>query len=104
MHVPRMPHERFQGKSSPGCRGDSMLQFDWRIGELKQALDHLSLAESTLIALGFKKEILPWLEQPEWSAGYGWFSLVIDTLQDTSYALRDQSGAPAACGRYCPAT
>lgn len=51
IHVPRMPHERFQGKSGLGYRGDSILQFDWCVGELMQTLDRLGLAENTLVVL-----------------------------------------------------
>lgn len=51
IHVPRMPHERFQGKSGLGLRGDSILQFDWCIGELMKCLDELNLAEKTLLIL-----------------------------------------------------
>lgn len=51
IHVPRMPHERFQGKSGLGLRGDSILQFDWCIGELMKCIDELKLAENTLFIL-----------------------------------------------------
>ncbi len=33
-HVPRVPHERFVGKSGMGPRGDAILQSDWSIGQL----------------------------------------------------------------------
>jgi arylsulfatase A len=49
VHVPRMPHERFQGKSSMGFRGDSILQLDWCVGELMKALDDNGLSENTLV-------------------------------------------------------
>ncbi len=49
IHVPRMPHERFQGKTSLGFRGDSILSLDWCVGELMAVLDRLELAENTLI-------------------------------------------------------
>ncbi len=49
LHVPRMPHERFQGKSGLGYRGDSILQLDWCVGELMKTLDRLGLAEKTLV-------------------------------------------------------
>ena len=49
LHVPRMPHERFQGKSGLGFRADSILQLDWCVGELMKALDRLGLAEKTLV-------------------------------------------------------
>ena len=34
LHVPRMPHERFHGKSGLGFRGDSIVQLDWCVGQL----------------------------------------------------------------------
>jgi arylsulfatase A-like enzyme len=49
LHVPRIPHERFQGKSPLGFRGDSIVQLDWCVGELMKTLDRLKLAENTLI-------------------------------------------------------
>ena len=49
VHVPRMPHERFQGKSTMGFRGDAILQLDWCVGELMKTLDDLNLAENTLV-------------------------------------------------------
>jgi arylsulfatase A len=49
IHVPRMPHERFQGKTSLGYRGDAIIQLDWCVGELMAALDRLELAENTLV-------------------------------------------------------
>ncbi|MFG0291033.1 MAG: arylsulfatase [Rhodopirellula sp. JB044] len=51
IHVPRMPHERFQGKSQLGLRGDSILEFDWCVGELMKTLDRLQLSEKTLVVL-----------------------------------------------------
>lgn len=51
IHVPRMPHERFQGKSGTGFRGDSILEFDWCVGEIMKTLDRLNLTEKTLIVL-----------------------------------------------------
>ncbi len=49
IHVPRMPHERLQGKTSLGFRGDAIVQLDWCVGELMDALDRLQLAENTLV-------------------------------------------------------
>ncbi len=49
LHVPRMPHERFQGKTKLGFRGDSIIQLDWCVGELMKTLDRLDLAENTLV-------------------------------------------------------
>ncbi|WP_442512153.1 sulfatase family protein [Novipirellula sp. SH528] len=49
IHVPRIPHERFQGKTSLGLRGDSIIELDWCVGELMKTLDRLKLAENTLV-------------------------------------------------------
>ena len=49
IHVPRMPHERFQGKTSLGYRGDAILQLDWCVGEVLKTLERLHLSEKTLV-------------------------------------------------------
>lgn len=49
IHVPRMPHERFQGKTTLGYRGDAIVQLDWCVGELMKTLDRLKLAKNTLV-------------------------------------------------------
>jgi arylsulfatase A len=51
VHVPRMPHKRFQGKTTLGYRGDSIVQLDWCVGELVATLERLKLSEKTLIVL-----------------------------------------------------
>lgn len=48
-HVPRMPHERFQGTTPHGYRTDSIVQLDWCVGELSKTLDRLGLTENTLV-------------------------------------------------------
>jgi len=49
IHVPRMPNERFQGKSSLGWRGDAILELDWGVGAILKELDRLGIADNTLI-------------------------------------------------------
>jgi arylsulfatase A-like enzyme len=49
IHVPRMPHARFIGKSGMGPRGDAILQLDWSVGEIVRALDRLDLTNRTLV-------------------------------------------------------
>ncbi len=49
IHVPRVPHPRFVGKSAMGPRGDALVQFDWCVGEVLRTLDDLGLAENTLV-------------------------------------------------------
>jgi arylsulfatase A len=82
-HVPRIPHERFQGVSGLGPRADSILQLDWSVGELMKILEEAGISENTLIVFcsdngpvlddGYKddaKELLG-LHQPNgpWSGG-----------------------------------
>ena len=51
VHVPRVPHPRFVGKSGMGPRGDAIVEFDWSVGEILRALDRNGLAENTLVLL-----------------------------------------------------
>jgi len=51
VHVPRVPHPRFVGKSGMGPRGDAIVEFDWSVGEVLKALDANGLAENTLVIL-----------------------------------------------------
>jgi arylsulfatase A-like enzyme len=49
IHVPRVPHPRFAGKSGCGVRGDVVQELDWCVGQVLDALDRLKLAERTLV-------------------------------------------------------
>lgn len=49
IHVPRVPHERFAGKSGMGPRGDVILQLDWAVGKVLETLDRLGIAQNTMI-------------------------------------------------------
>ena len=49
IHVPRVPHPRFAGKSGMGPRGDVILQFDWSVGEIIRTVEELDLSRKTLI-------------------------------------------------------
>jgi arylsulfatase A-like enzyme len=51
IHVPRVPHPRFVGKTEMGPRGDVIVQFDWSTGEILNTLDRLKLTENTLVIL-----------------------------------------------------
>lgn len=51
IHVPRVPHERFSGKSGLGARGDALLSFDWSVGKVMDALKRLGLDENTIVIL-----------------------------------------------------
>ncbi len=49
IHVPRVPHERFQGVTPLGPRGDCIVELDWCVGELVAYLKRHNLNEQTLI-------------------------------------------------------
>lgn len=51
IHVPRVPHPRFAGRTPMGPRGDAIAQFDGCVGELLGTLDRLGLATNTLVIL-----------------------------------------------------
>ncbi len=51
IHVPRYPHSRFVGKSGMGPRGDAILQFDYTVGAILDALERQGIADNTLIIL-----------------------------------------------------
>ncbi len=49
IHVPRVPHPRFAGKSGMGPRGDAILEFDWSVGEIIKSVEKLGLSKKTMI-------------------------------------------------------
>lgn len=49
IHVPRVPHPRFAGRSGLGPRGDVILQLDWATGSILETLDRLKLTDKTLV-------------------------------------------------------
>jgi len=49
IHVPRVTHSRFAGKTGMGPRGDVIAQLDWCTGEILDTLDRLKLADNTLV-------------------------------------------------------
>lgn len=51
IHVPRVPHKDFVGKSGMGPRGDAILEFDWCVGEIVKTLERLNLQNDTMIIL-----------------------------------------------------
>ncbi len=49
IHVPRVPNQRFVGKSGLGPRGDAIVQLDWSVGQILDTLERLKLAQDTLV-------------------------------------------------------
>ena len=50
--------------------------------------------------LAFMQNVLPWMEQQNWIAGYAWFSFEIDDPNGCSSALFDDDGNLTASGRF----
>ena len=51
IHVPRVPHPRFKGKSGMGPRGDAILEFDWSVGQVIQAVKDIGAEHNTIIII-----------------------------------------------------
>ena len=51
IHVPRVPHPRFRGKSGMGPRGDAILEFDWSVGQVVQAVKDIGAESNTIIII-----------------------------------------------------
>ena len=49
IHVPRVPHAQFAGKSRCGVRCDVIEEFDWSVGQVLAALDRNRLSDNTLV-------------------------------------------------------
>jgi len=48
-HVPRVPNPRFAGSTRLGPRGDAIVQADWSVGEILDALDRFRLTDRTIV-------------------------------------------------------
>lgn len=48
-HVPRLPGPRFKGATPHGARGDAIVEMDWCVGEMLDALDRLGIRENTIV-------------------------------------------------------
>ena len=47
IHVPRIPNQRFVGKTGMGPRGDAIAELDWSVGQVLETLDRNKLARNT---------------------------------------------------------
>ena len=51
IHVPRVPNQRFVGKTTMGPRGDAIIEFDYQVGAVLDALEKAGISENTLVIL-----------------------------------------------------
>lgn len=49
IHVPRVPHPRFVGKSGMGPRGDAILEVDWTVSEITKKIENLGISNQTIV-------------------------------------------------------
>ena len=59
VHVPLGVSEKFRGKSEQGMYGDAMMEVDWSVGEILEALERNGLEKNTLVI--FTSDNGPWL-------------------------------------------
>ena len=59
VHVPLGVSEKFRGKSRQGMYGDAMMEVDWSVGEILEALERNGLEKNTLVI--FTSDNGPWL-------------------------------------------
>ena len=58
-HVPIFASEKFKGKSGAGLYGDVMMEIDWSVGEVMNALKASGVADDTLVF--FSSDNGPWI-------------------------------------------
>ena len=58
-HVPLYVSDKFKGKAASGLFGDVVMEIDWSVGQILDALDRYKLAERTLVI--FTSDNGPWL-------------------------------------------
>lgn len=58
-HIPIAASEKFKGKSEQGVYGDVLMELDWSVGQIMEALEKTGLTENTLVI--FTSDNGPWL-------------------------------------------
>jgi arylsulfatase len=61
MHVPIYVSQQFEGRSGAGLYGDAMMELDWSVGRVIDALREAGLLENTLVVL--TSDNGPWLQE-----------------------------------------
>jgi arylsulfatase A-like enzyme len=59
VHVPLFVSDKFRGKSEQGLYGDVVMEIDWSVGQVLDALQRLGLDDNTLVL--FTSDNGPWL-------------------------------------------
>jgi arylsulfatase A-like enzyme len=51
VHLPYTPASRFRGTSDAGIYGSFVVEFDWAVGEILDALDRFNIADNTIVVV-----------------------------------------------------
>ena len=70
-HVPLAVSSKFKGKSEQGIYGDVVMEIDWSVGEIMNALEKNGLAKNTLVI--FTSDNGPWLNYGNHAGSTGGF-------------------------------
>jgi arylsulfatase len=70
-HVPLFVSDKFKGKSDRGLYGDVIMEIDWSVGEILDALERNGLANNTLVI--FTSDNGPWLSYGDHAGSAGPF-------------------------------
>jgi len=91
IHVPRMPHKRFHGKSGLGYRGDALLQLDYSVGAIQTILEKYGVKDNTMVIFSSDNG-------PVYNDGYADGSVVLTSTKEVDQG-HDGSG-PYRGGKY----
>lgn len=69
VHVPLYVSERFKGKSGAGLFGDVIMEVDWSVGQIMQALKRNNLDDNTFVI--FTSDNGPWLSYGDHAGSAG---------------------------------
>jgi arylsulfatase len=69
VHVPLFVTDEFEGKSGAGLYADTMLEVDWSVGQVMEALERNGIAENTWII--FTSDNGPWLSYGDHAGSSG---------------------------------
>ena len=71
-HVPLAPGKAFRGRSKMGTFGDVIMELDWALGQVMQALDDAKIADNTLLIV--TSDNGPWLHFGDNAGSTGGFN------------------------------
>jgi arylsulfatase A-like enzyme len=69
VHVPLFVSEKFAGKSGRGLFGDVVMEIDWSVGQILDALEEHDIADDTLVV--FTSDNGPWLSYGDHAGSAG---------------------------------